>query len=370
MPWLTTDDPTPLVSVHPDPLGSAWLVTEGKASAIHAGILYSKGQVVQRYAYAPFGAATFQLNPNLGAPSPAHAALLTTPAYTGHRALPGLGLVTIPARDLDPTWGRFLTPDPVVSDPTDAQAYNRYAYARNNPFRYTDPTGYSAAAVAEAPADRASLVDAFYDADYAEAPRASPLDPAAPNLVADTTGAKLPSPATPSALPAWYAPAAQQHYNSTATGRRPNTVYVTGHQFVGRGPYHTAIEFTDELGKTTWVSAGPEWGRLVSGQGQAYGFGVYNAARSTDRSSKNERLGTVTPPAGETSGAYFERVRTVDRTYYDCLGYPYVDAGRITGRPNSNTYTRELIERTGGTTSVEFGEYWGGNNSIPDQYFK
>ncbi|MBI2343537.1 MAG: hypothetical protein HYV02_04310 [Deltaproteobacteria bacterium] len=100
-PWLTTDDPTPLVYIHPDPLGSAWLVTEGKASATHAGILYSKGQVVQRYAYAPFGAVRFLLNPNLGAPTPVRAALLTTPAYTGHRALPGLGLVATPARVFD-----------------------------------------------------------------------------------------------------------------------------------------------------------------------------------------------------------------------------------------------------------------------------
>ncbi|MBI2342783.1 MAG: hypothetical protein HYV02_00345 [Deltaproteobacteria bacterium] len=105
VPWLTTDDPTPLVYLYPDPLRSTWLVTEGKASAVHAGIRYTKGQVLQRYAYGPFGAATFQLNPDLGAPTPAHAALLTTPSYTGHRALPGVGLLDAHARDLSDNWG-------------------------------------------------------------------------------------------------------------------------------------------------------------------------------------------------------------------------------------------------------------------------
>ena len=35
----------------------------------------------------------------------------------------------------------MLSPDPYVADPTYSQDYNRYIYARNNPFSYTDPTG-------------------------------------------------------------------------------------------------------------------------------------------------------------------------------------------------------------------------------------
>ncbi len=37
--------------------------------------------------------------------------------------------------------GRFITADPTVQHPTDPQDLNRYAYARNNPIRFTDPTG-------------------------------------------------------------------------------------------------------------------------------------------------------------------------------------------------------------------------------------
>jgi hypothetical protein len=37
----------------------------------------------------------------------------------------------------------FITPDSIVQDPFDPQTLNRYAYARNNPLTYTDPSGHS-----------------------------------------------------------------------------------------------------------------------------------------------------------------------------------------------------------------------------------
>jgi len=46
-------------------------------------------------------------------------------------------------RVYDPTIGRFLSADPIIQAPNDLQSYNRYAYVRNNPLRYTDPSGYS-----------------------------------------------------------------------------------------------------------------------------------------------------------------------------------------------------------------------------------
>jgi hypothetical protein len=38
----------------------------------------------------------------------------------------------------------FITPDSIVQDPFDPQTLNRYAYARNNPLTYTDPSGHFA----------------------------------------------------------------------------------------------------------------------------------------------------------------------------------------------------------------------------------
>lgn len=45
-------------------------------------------------------------------------------------------------RMYDPVIGRILSPDPFVSSPTNTKSYNRYSYCRNNPLRYTDPSGY------------------------------------------------------------------------------------------------------------------------------------------------------------------------------------------------------------------------------------
>ena len=46
------------------------------------------------------------------------------------------------ARLYDPTIGRFISADTIIQAPYDSQSYNRYSYVRNNPMKYTDPTGH------------------------------------------------------------------------------------------------------------------------------------------------------------------------------------------------------------------------------------
>ena len=46
-------------------------------------------------------------------------------------------------RIYDPVLARFLSPDPLVSNPYFSQSYNRYSYVLNNPLGMTDPSGYS-----------------------------------------------------------------------------------------------------------------------------------------------------------------------------------------------------------------------------------
>lgn len=53
------------------------------------------------------------------------------------------GLVYLRARYYDPYLNQFIQPDTIVPDPSNPQDWNRYTYARNNPLKYTDPTGYS-----------------------------------------------------------------------------------------------------------------------------------------------------------------------------------------------------------------------------------
>ncbi|NOX47601.1 MAG: RHS repeat-associated core domain-containing protein, partial [Chlorobi bacterium] len=63
--------------------------------------------------------------------------------YTGHEHLDAFGLINMNGRMYDPWVGRFLSPDPVLQQPGNAQNHNRYSYALNNPLKYTDPSGYS-----------------------------------------------------------------------------------------------------------------------------------------------------------------------------------------------------------------------------------
>ncbi|MGK4003475.1 RHS repeat-associated core domain-containing protein [Sorangium sp. So ce1036] len=53
-----------------------------------------------------------------------------------------MGLIQMGGRAYDPDQRRFLSPDPLVSDPYFDQARHRYSYAHNNPATLTDPTGY------------------------------------------------------------------------------------------------------------------------------------------------------------------------------------------------------------------------------------
>ncbi|HPL18763.1 MAG TPA: peptidoglycan DD-metalloendopeptidase family protein [Spirochaetota bacterium] len=47
------------------------------------------------------------------------------------------------ARHYDPEIARFVTPDTVVPRENDTQSWNRFAYCRNNPIIYRDPTGHA-----------------------------------------------------------------------------------------------------------------------------------------------------------------------------------------------------------------------------------
>jgi RHS repeat-associated protein len=52
-----------------------------------------------------------------------------------------IGLLYLQARYYHPHYGRFISPDPIVQDVFTPIAWNAYAYCRNNPQSYVDPTG-------------------------------------------------------------------------------------------------------------------------------------------------------------------------------------------------------------------------------------
>jgi RHS repeat-associated protein len=81
-----------------------------------------------------------------GQPWLSSGALATDFRYTGQRSLesgasPLGSLYHYGARWYSPALGRFLQPDSIVPDPSNPQLWNRYAYVRGNPLRFSDPSG-------------------------------------------------------------------------------------------------------------------------------------------------------------------------------------------------------------------------------------
>lgn len=112
-----------IIYMHYDSLGSVDTITN------------NKGQVKERRIFKPFGEQIVVEG------EVDDGRLGTNRGYTGHEHIEGTRLIHMNARIYDPTLGRFLSADPIIQDPHDTMAYNRYSYARNNPLKYTDPSG-------------------------------------------------------------------------------------------------------------------------------------------------------------------------------------------------------------------------------------
>ena len=112
----------------------------------------STGASLQSLAYEPYGARrradwTAALPPgDVAALAAAQDAGRARSGFTGHEPLDRTGFVHMGGRVYDPRLGRFLSPDPVVSEAWSGQGWNLYSYVGNSPLSRTDPTGYCYAA--------------------------------------------------------------------------------------------------------------------------------------------------------------------------------------------------------------------------------
>ncbi len=109
---------------HKDMLGSTTTTTDGS------------GQIIDSIDYYPFGSPRTQ-----------NQSQVSDYRFTDQEEDTEIGLYNYDARMYDPVIGRFVTPDPYffhnpelgIAMPIDL---NLYAYARNNPLIFIDPTGY------------------------------------------------------------------------------------------------------------------------------------------------------------------------------------------------------------------------------------
>ena len=102
-----------------DHLGSASVVTD------------ASGTILGEQRYYPFGETRLTTG-----------TIYTDKLFTGQREMAGLGIYHYQARFYSPKIGRFLSADTIVPSYANPQHLNRFAYVRNNPLRYIDPTGH------------------------------------------------------------------------------------------------------------------------------------------------------------------------------------------------------------------------------------
>jgi RHS repeat-associated protein len=62
--------------------------------------------------------------------------------FTGHEHLEAFSLIHMNGRVYSTILSQFLSVDPVNQMAADTQSGNGYSYARNNPLKYTDPSGF------------------------------------------------------------------------------------------------------------------------------------------------------------------------------------------------------------------------------------
>ena len=91
------------------------------------------GSRVSLFEYKPFGSVAYAAEDNT---------YDTDKKFTGKTYDKTTDLHYYGARYYDSELGRFITADPTIQHPYDPQDFNRYSYARNNPVKYIDPTGY------------------------------------------------------------------------------------------------------------------------------------------------------------------------------------------------------------------------------------
>jgi len=105
---------------HKDHLGSTGAITD------------DTGAKVESAEYHPFGTTREHTGTDVSAYK-----------FTDQELDNETGLYNYNARLYDPVIGMFVTPDSIVPNMFDPQMLNRYAYCRNNPLIYVDPSGHT-----------------------------------------------------------------------------------------------------------------------------------------------------------------------------------------------------------------------------------
>ena len=114
--------------MHTDNIGSTSMITS------------AEGIKIQRLVYKAFG--KIHAHWENGSWSLGETSLRGGIGFTGQEADDETKLMYYGARYFNAAIGRFISADTMVPDPMNTQDYGRYTYVRNNPVKYTDPSGH------------------------------------------------------------------------------------------------------------------------------------------------------------------------------------------------------------------------------------
>jgi RHS repeat-associated protein len=129
-----------LVAERTRPIGStAETITYQHTDALGTPVVKTSASrvILERREYEPYGKLLNQ-------------SLESGPGFTGHDTDPDTQYTYMQQRYYDPRVGRFWSVDPVTVDSAGGN-FNRYWYANNNPYRFTDPDGRQAKGDAQRP---------------------------------------------------------------------------------------------------------------------------------------------------------------------------------------------------------------------------
>jgi RHS repeat-associated protein len=121
---------------------SVYYVTSDHIGSSSA-ITNSSGGILVNSSFGPFGArrgSNWTATPSAGDWSAI--ASTTRRGFTEHTMLDNMNFIHMNGRVYDQLLGRFVSADPLISDPANTQSFNRYSYVYNNPLSFTDPSGF------------------------------------------------------------------------------------------------------------------------------------------------------------------------------------------------------------------------------------
>lgn len=120
-----------LVAKRTAPIGTTtWTTFYEHTDALHSAVTETdaQGNVFGMTRYTPYG-------------EPTSGNYLQGPGFTGHVTDAATGLSYMQQRYYDPVLGRFLSVDPIATNPDTGSSFNRYDYVNDNPYSFVDPDG-------------------------------------------------------------------------------------------------------------------------------------------------------------------------------------------------------------------------------------